>query len=305
MPPKRRTPSKTAAPAAQNQDTIQTQLQHALPSLPVQHLVPRVVLLVAGSATCLYTAADKSRHVNPASAIVSTLVREPVQFLALSTSMIAVLQASFGHWTRSLKLQHERQASQTPPQQTQAALPRQSWTKSFQRALSGKPPRSLAAGRGQGAKSARDMLDFSYVVPAVTTTLAASLVFHLAAILLGAPFFARALETYLLSLLVSVLAILPIAITVPTSERYTWLRLFSSLAPANNLEFALLAPAVGAIVGCWLGAVPIPLDWDRPWQKWPTTCTLGALAGHAVGSGISIVVCSWRALESSGKIKVT
>ena len=25
-------------------------------------------------------------------------------------------------------------------------------------------------------------------------------------------------------------------------------------------------PALGAIVGCWAGALPLPLDWGRPWQ---------------------------------------
>lgn len=53
---------------------------------------------------------------------------------------------------------------------------------------------------------------------------------------------------------------------------------------------------VGAVVGAWLGAVgchpgrlpgriltgekvPIPLDWDREWQKWPVTIVTGAYLG--------------------------
>ena len=24
--------------------------------------------------------------------------------------------------------------------------------------------------------------------------------------------------------------------------------------------------AIGTVIGAWLGAVPIPLDWDREWQ---------------------------------------
>lgn len=102
--------------------------------------------------------------------------------------------------------------------------------------------------------------------------------------------------------------------------------------PANDLEFALFAPAVGAVTGCWSGAVPIPLDWDRPWQvrhsprapfhsfimhagaaerrpdfgaslsrtrtfaqKYPTTCIVGAIAGHAAGSVVSLGIVSYRA----------
>ncbi len=35
-------------------------------------------------------------------------------------------------------------------------------------------------------------------------------------------------------------------------------------------------------VGAWLGAVPIPLDWDREWQKWPVTIVTGAYMGWAM-----------------------
>lgn len=43
------------------------------------------------------------------------------------------------------------------------------------------------------------------------------------------------------------------------------------------------AAAVGAVVGAWLGAIPIPLDWDRVWQRWPVTPLVGAVGGWAVG----------------------
>jgi phosphatidylinositol glycan class F len=32
------------------------------------------------------------------------------------------------------------------------------------------------------------------------------------------------------------------------------------------MERALVYPIVGTLVGAWAGAIPIPLDWDRPWQ---------------------------------------
>lgn len=101
----------------------------------------------------------------------------------------------------------------------------------------------------------------------------------------------------MLSLFLSLLTITPLSIAIPPRDsdanRYTWLRLSSTLRcvakrrrkcsntarhanirtvfldayrPANDLELALFAPALGAIIGCWSGAFPIPLDWDRPWQ---------------------------------------
>jgi phosphatidylinositol glycan class F len=39
---------------------------------------------------------------------------------------------------------------------------------------------------------------------------------------------------------------------------------------------------VGTLIGAWVGAVPIPLDWDREWQKWPVTILADAV-GKIVG----------------------
>jgi phosphatidylinositol glycan class F len=41
--------------------------------------------------------------------------------------------------------------------------------------------------------------------------------------------------------------------------------------------------SIGACVGAWVGAIPIPLDWDREWQKWPVTIIAGLYAGAVVG----------------------
>ena len=35
---------------------------------------------------------------------------------------------------------------------------------------------------------------------------------------------------------------------------------------ASASEAAVAFPAMGAMAGTWIGAFPIPLDWDRPWQ---------------------------------------
>lgn len=40
---------------------------------------------------------------------------------------------------------------------------------------------------------------------------------------------------------------------------------------------------MGTCVGAWLGAVPIPLDWDREWQKWPVTILCGIYGGYLAG----------------------
>lgn len=45
------------------------------------------------------------------------------------------------------------------------------------------------------------------------------------------------------------------------------------------LERKLVKISYGSIIGAWLGALVIPLDWDRWWQKWPISCLIGAVFG--------------------------
>lgn len=66
-----------------------------------------------------------------------------------------------------------------------------------------------------------------------------------------------------------------------------WREVWAFARPAD----AVWGGALGTALGAWFGAVPIPLDWDRPWQAFPITILTGAYFGFAVGS----VVCrsSW------------
>jgi GPI ethanolamine phosphate transferase 2/3 subunit F len=55
--------------------------------------------------------------------------------------------------------------------------------------------------------------------------------------------------------------------------------------------------AVGCFLGAWLGAVPIPLDWDREWQKWPVTIVTGAYAGYVLGKMVGGWLLKGRRIE--------
>ncbi|KAK3266236.1 hypothetical protein CYMTET_25125, partial [Cymbomonas tetramitiformis] len=80
-----------------------------------------------------------------------------------------------------------------------------------------------------------------------------------------------------------------------------WIRLFARSSPESLPEIAVCIPGHGAILGAWLGAWVIPLDWDRPWQVWPNSCVMGAIYGYAVASVLSCIV---SALYSNNKKKV-
>lgn len=55
--------------------------------------------------------------------------------------------------------------------------------------------------------------------------------------------------------------------------------------------------AVCCFLGAWLGAVPIPLDWDREWQKWPVTVVTGAYVGCVVGKMVGGWLLRGRRIE--------
>jgi hypothetical protein len=37
---------------------------------------------------------------------------------------------------------------------------------------------------------------------------------------------------------------------------------------------------LGTVIGTWIGAIVVPLDWDRPWQRWPIPCLSSAALAH-------------------------
>ncbi|KAJ7130358.1 GPI biosynthesis protein family Pig-F-domain-containing protein [Mycena epipterygia] len=149
-----------------------------------------------------------------------------------------------------------------------------------------------------------DARKFTHLRNAWLTTAAASAFFHVILILFGAPFASHVWQTYLLALLISVLAVLPPAYTLGSpllsSESdsvmtwMTWVRLFAEFSARTPVERAMLYPAVGTIVGCWLGAIPIALDWDRPWQAWPLTPALGAVVGYILASVAALTASGVR-----------
>jgi len=78
------------------------------------------------------------------------------------------------------------------------------------------------------------------------------------------------------------------------------------------VERALVYPAVGTFISCWIGIIPIALDWDRPWQvitqvllvfiklnthqAWPLTPTFGAIGGYILSSMCALTVNTFEQL---------
>lgn len=97
-------------------------------------------------------------------------------------------------------------------------------------------------------------------------------------VLFGAPITTHITHTLLSSAHLALLAIFPL-IYVHGADGGKWREIASVYSPVDEV----FGGAVGSFLGAWLGAVPIPLDWDREWQKWPVTIVTGAYAGYVLG----------------------
>ncbi|TDL27919.1 PIG-F-domain-containing protein [Rickenella mellea] len=146
---------------------------------------------------------------------------------------------------------------------------------------------------------------------ALVATLVSSALFYFVVILFGAPISSHFSESYLLSVFLAILVVFPVTYALRTPSfapdtpslvhRLTWTRLFAEISPRTALERALVYPACGAILGAWMGALPIALDWERPWQTWPLTPAFGAIAGYILSTWGALLVSATHLLADADR----
>ncbi|KIW22336.1 uncharacterized protein PV07_12233 [Cladophialophora immunda] len=108
----------------------------------------------------------------------------------------------------------------------------------------------------------------------------------LIALVLGAPLYPTSLLplTFLLSVHVSLLGFLPLFYTHGVSS-LAWRDVAAAWLPFDSA--GVWGGTVGSFVGGWVGAIPMALDWDREWQKWPCTVIWGMVIGWTVGRAVT------------------
>jgi GPI ethanolamine phosphate transferase 2/3 subunit F len=117
---------------------------------------------------------------------------------------------------------------------------------------------------------------------------------HVAMILLGAPLLTHQAHTLACAAHLAVLGLFPLFYAHGVDSA-AWRALGGGRAALDDSYGGL----AGACLGAWLGAVPIPLDWDRDWQRWPVTILTGMYAGWALGRVIGGTVAYGRRFGGS------
>ncbi|KAK2744816.1 Glycosylphosphatidylinositol (GPI) anchor assembly protein [Myotisia sp. PD_48] len=101
-------------------------------------------------------------------------------------------------------------------------------------------------------------------------------------VLFGAPCTTHIPHTILCAAHMAVLAGTAL-VYVHGTDGDVWREIWGFARPLDSVWGA----TVGMVLGAWFGAVPIPLDWDRPWQAYPITIITGAYVGYVVGSWLA------------------
>ena len=128
--------------------------------------------------------------------------------------------------------------------------------------------------------------------------------FHFTTFLLGAYLLEDLQETFSFCLLLSSLTVFPISLGYDAR----WELFVDSLKNSyidciSSVQDAIKMTSVFAVLGAWLGAIPICLDWDRDWQTWPITCVMGAMCGHIMGS-LAVILLYFLSRLASNKNKL-
>jgi len=151
------------------------------------------------------------------------------------------------------------------------------------------------------------MSNFQRLIQSLILIIPATLLFYTIIVVFGAPLTTHIPQTLLTALHIALFCAYPLSSSITlNSENMRQLITLEYHADVDVLKCAYWG-GIGTIIGAWLGAVPIPLDWDREWQvnncdasglteqKWPITIIVGAYIGHAIGLLLAIM---WRGIST-------
>ncbi|KAI8084358.1 GPI biosynthesis protein Pig-F [Gilbertella persicaria] len=132
----------------------------------------------------------------------------------------------------------------------------------------------------------------------VFVTLLAIGVLHVLTVLFGAPLIEKIPNTFLFAAYLSVLTIMP---CFESLQENVWTKVFLQHSPTTTSEIYAYTQAICALSGAWIGAIVLPLDWDREWQAWPISCIISTYVGHSVGVVAAFVWSSLKTLFGKKK----
>ncbi|CAO0789668.1 unnamed protein product [Mucor circinelloides] len=139
---------------------------------------------------------------------------------------------------------------------------------------------------------------FKSVGYSILATATATGVLHVLTVLFGAPLIEKIPNTFLFAAYLSILTVMP---CYESFQETAWIKVFLQHSPTTTSEIYAYAQAICALSGAWIGAIVLPLDWDREWQAWPISCVISTYVGHSVGVLAAFVWASLKLMFSKKK----
>lgn len=108
---------------------------------------------------------------------------------------------------------------------------------------------------------------------------------YFVAVTFGASLIDSMPQTLFFSLFMAIICVAPSIILFEHTDPLSLFdRLFIKQEFRGDAEYRFMRISLNSVLGAWLGALVIPLDWDRWWQEWPISCCFGAILGAFYGA---------------------
>ncbi|KAJ1895221.1 hypothetical protein LPJ81_005005, partial [Coemansia sp. IMI 209127] len=114
-------------------------------------------------------------------------------------------------------------------------------------------------------------------------TFASALVLMGVFVLFGAPVGSQHAETLMAAINLALLAVTPAILTLKPNVA-AWRRALLSVEPGKTVPEKWAAGFFWCTMATtWAAAYFVPMDWGRPWQRWPIPIVGGAFLGNLIG----------------------
>ncbi|KAI8149213.1 GPI biosynthesis protein family Pig-F-domain-containing protein [Fennellomyces sp. T-0311] len=118
---------------------------------------------------------------------------------------------------------------------------------------------------------------------ALLITAISTVVLHGFIVLFGASLVEKFNHTLAFAAYLAIVALMPSFTALAPAESGTWVKCFLQHSPTTGPEIYAYSQTICTLSGAWIGAIVLPLDWERDWQAWPISCVISTYLGHAVG----------------------
>ncbi|KAI8100182.1 GPI biosynthesis protein Pig-F [Halteromyces radiatus] len=141
----------------------------------------------------------------------------------------------------------------------------------------------------------------SLILKSLLSTAIATVILHGVIVLFGASLFDKFYSTALFASFLAIVTVMSAFQCLAPTTGSIWMKVYLQHSPTTTIEIYSYTQVICALLGAWIGAIVLPLDWEREWQEWPISCVVSTFLGHFVGVVTGFAWSSLKLLFSKKK----